>query len=129
MEQALEAAIERANAWFADPRMEVRMAVYYGPKRPEKARPLLQKALKRFPAEAITYEESLKVDLAAGNFDGVGETLHLDEVAFHTNLTQMVSGSKNYEPFRKSLAWKKWQHDWHGADAKSLTAAAVQAER
>jgi hypothetical protein len=126
-EREVEAAIERANAWFADPRMEVRMAIYYGAKRAEKARPLFQKALKRFPAETITFEESLKVELAAGNFDGVAETLHLDEVTFHTNLTQMVSGSKDYEPFRKSFAWKKWQHDWHGADAKNLTAAVAPA--
>jgi hypothetical protein len=125
-ESEVEAAIERANAWFADPRMEVRMAAYYGTKRPEKARPLLEKALKRFPAETITYDELLKVDLAAGNFDGVADTLHLDEATFHTNLTQMVSGSRDYDTFRKSLGWKRWLHDWHGADAKNLAAASTQ---
>jgi len=125
-ERQAEAAIERANAWFADPRMEVRLAVYYGFKRPQKARPLLQKALKRFPAEAITFEELLKVDLAGDNFDGVAETLRLDEMAFHTNLTQMVNASKGYEAFRKSSAWKKWQHDWHGMDSKALTAGSTR---
>jgi len=120
-EEAVEAAIERANKWFADPRMEVRLASYYGAKRPEKLRPLLQKAIQRFPAEPIAFEELLKVDLASSNFIGVAETLHLDEVAFHTNLTQMVNSSTNYAAFRKSFSWKKWQEDFHAA-AKTETA-------
>ena len=128
-EEALEAAVERANAWFADPAMEMRLANYYGPQRPEKARPLLQKALKRFPTELGAFDSMLKVDLASSNFEGVAETLRQNEIALQTNLTVMVNASPDYAAFRKSFPWKKWQHDYHGVGAKSLTETPTQASK
>jgi len=128
-EEAVEAAIERANAWFADPGMEFRLAGYYEAHRPDKARALLQKAMKRFPVEPWVFAELLQVDLATSNFEGVAETLHLNEAALQTNLTEMVNVSQDYAAFRKSFPWKKWQHDYHGADAKSLTTAPTQAAK
>jgi hypothetical protein len=128
-EEALEAAVERANEWFADPAMEMRLANYYGPQRPEKARPLLQKALKRFPTESGAFGPLLKVDLASSNFEGVAETLHQNEVALQTNLTAMVNASPDYAEFRNSFPWKKWQHDYHGVGAKSLTETPSQAAK
>jgi hypothetical protein len=122
-EEAITAAIQRANVWFADPAMEIRLARYYGTEQPAKARPLLQQALQRFPSEPSALAELLKVDLAAANFTGVAETLHLQEVALQTNLTEMVNSSNEYATFRKSFPWKKWQHDYHEADVKALTDA------
>jgi hypothetical protein len=123
-EEEAVAAIQKANLWLADPMMEIRLARYYAAERPEKARPLLQQALKHFPPEKAAMAELLKIDLATTNFVEVAETLHFQETTFHTNLTAVVDATPDYAAFRKSFSWKKWQHDYHGADSKTLTASA-----
>jgi hypothetical protein len=128
-EEAVTAAIARANAWFADPAMEIRLAHHYGAERPEPARRLLHQALQRFPPEPWAFAELLSIDLATTNFIGVAETLHLQETLLKTNLTEVVNRSKDYAAFRKSFPWKKWQHDDHGVEVKALTGAAGQAGR
>jgi hypothetical protein len=119
-EEAAAAAVQKANAWFLDPALEIKLASYYGGKHPDKARPLLQQALERFPLERIGYSELIKVDLASTNFVGVADSLHKQEVAFQTNLTSMVASRPEYETFRKSFPWKQWQHDYHGVEVKNL---------
>lgn len=128
-EEAVTAAIERANTWFADPGMEIRLARYYGVQRPEKARRWLHQALQRFPVEPAAFSELLRIDLATANFTGVAETLHLQETLLKTNLTQMVNRSKDYAPFRKSFSWKKWQHDDHGVEVEALARTTHPAAR
>ena len=81
---------------------------------------MLQQALKRIPVEPAAFAELLKIDLANTNFAGVAETLHLQEVALQTNFTEVVKMSQEYAAFRKSFPWKKWQHDYHGADVKTV---------
>jgi len=119
-ERDVLAATERADAWFADPAMDIRTAKYFGSKKPEIARRLLRRALDRYPLEPAAFEDLLKIDLATENFPGVAETLHLQEVALETNLVAMVNASREYAEFRNSFSWKKWLHDSHGADPKRL---------
>jgi hypothetical protein len=121
-EEDATAAFQRANLWLADPMLEIRLARHYVEGQPEKARPLLQQALKRFPIEEAAMAELLKVDLATSNFVEVAETLHLKETTLHTNLTALVNSTPAYAAFRKSFSWKKWQYDFHGGDSKALTA-------
>ena len=112
-EQGIADAIQKANVWFDDPAMEVRLARYYGTKQPVKARPLLIRAIQRKPPFAHAFSELLNLDLSQRNYTGVAETLHLQEIAFQTNLTAMVNSSVSFLEFRKSAAFKKWQHDDH----------------
>jgi hypothetical protein len=119
-EEEVAAAVAKANAWFEDPALEIKLASYYGGKRADKARPLLQQALKRFPLERVAYTELIKVDLTASNYVGVADSLHKQEEAYQTNLTAMVASRPEYEGFRKSFPWKQWQHDYHGVEAEKL---------
>lgn len=114
-ENGVAAAIQKANVWFADPAMEVRLARYFGKSQPAKARPLLLQAIQRTPAFPNAFSELLTLDLSQRDYAGVAETLHSQEIAFQTNLTAMVNGSANFSEFRKSAAFKKWQHDIHVA--------------
>jgi len=125
-EEAVTAAIQKANAWLGDPALEIHLASYYGPKRPDKARPLLQQALQRFPLETQAFAELLKIDLASTNFVGVADTLRRQEVAFQTNLTSMVAARQEYAVFRKSFPWKLWQRNYHDANIKSLMDVVAQ---
>lgn len=119
------AAVLRANAWFADPMMETRLAQSFASE-PARARPLLQQAIQRVPADPEAFSEMLKWDLASRNFSGVAEMLHLKEQACQTNLTAMVNESPDYTAFRNSFQWKKWQHDYHGVDIKSLVETSLR---
>ena len=115
-----EAAIQDANKWFGDPMMEIRMAQYYNPDQPAKARALLLRALKRIPFETRGLEELLKVNLVVKNFPAVADELRQEEELLHTNLTQSVKLGKEYAEFRTSYAYKQWQHEVHGVDIKTL---------
>ena len=117
------AAVERANAWFADPVMEIRLARTL---EAEKARPLLQQAIKRVPANPDAFSDLVKADVATKNFVEAAETLHLQEVTFQTDLTATVNASPDFAEFRNSFPYKKWQHDYHGADAKALMDASAK---
>jgi len=120
--QAAE-AIDRANLWLADPAQEVRIARYYAKDQPAKASSWLQKARTRSPLEKEMLDLTLSTSLAVQNFDEAARTLQLEEPTYNTNLSAMVDQTPTYAAFRKSLAWKKWQHDAHAADPKSLVPA------
>lgn len=122
------AAVERANKWLADPAMEIRLAHTLGADEADKAEPLLQQALKRYPTEASAFLELLNIQLAKKDFGGVAQTLHQQEDMLHSDLTAMVDETSAYAEFKKSFAWKKWQHDYHGADIKALTVPATAAK-
>lgn len=114
-ENGVTAAVQKANTWFDDPAMEVRLARYFASKQPAKARSLLLQATQRTRPLPQAYSELLTLDLVQRNFDGVAETLQRQETAFQTNLTSMVNESRSFSDFKKSPAFKKWQHDHHAA--------------
>lgn len=114
-DQDLADAIEKANLWFDDPALEVRLAIAYGTNQPVKARPLLLQAIQRKPPFPSAFSQLLRIDLSQRNYAGVAETLHQQEVAFQTNLTAMVNASANFANFKNSPAFKKWQQDHHAA--------------
>ena len=112
-EKGITEAVQKANVWFDDPAMEVRLARYFRSKQPAKARSLLLQAIQRTRPYPQAYSELLTLDLLQRNYAGVAETLHHQETAFQTNLTSMVNGSRIYSDFKKSPAFNKWQHDHH----------------
>lgn len=114
-EEGVTAAIQKANVWFADPAMELRLAHYFGTNQPAKARALLLQAIQRTPVLPQAFSELLKLDLSQRDFGGVADTLHRGEIAFETNFTAMVTTSTNMSAFRQSPEFKKWQHDYHAA--------------
>ena len=59
--------------------MEIRMAQYYNPDQPAKARALLLRALKRIPFETRGLEELLKVNLVVKNFPAVADELRQED--------------------------------------------------
>jgi len=120
-EAAAVTAIQRANEFFADPAMDIRLARYFERKKPDQARALLHTALKRYPVQPLAFGELFKMDLTVNNFAGVFETLRLEESTYHTNLTAMVEANPDFAAFRKSFDWKKWQHEDHGAELQSLS--------
>jgi hypothetical protein len=122
-EDGVRAAIEKANGWFDDPAMEVRLAHYFATKQPAKSRPLLLQAIRRSPPLGQAFSELIHLDISQRNFAGIADTLHLGEVAFQTNFTAMVNESMKLSEFKKSPEFRKWQHDYHPDHAAASTAA------
>lgn len=114
-ENGVTAAVQKANVWFDDPAMEVRLARYFAAKQPAKARSLLLQATQRTRPFPQAFSELLTLDLIQRNYAGVAETLHHQETAFQTNLTSMVNTSRSFSEFKKSPAFRKWRHDNHAA--------------
>ena len=128
-ETGAEEATERAMVWFADPAMEIRLASYFASRQPEKAKALLHRALHRFPYEPAGALVLDKINVAARAYGEVADNLREEEAQLHTNLTSMVAGSRIYDEFRKSFAWKQWQHDSHGVDSKTLMIGVAEAAK
>ena len=87
----------------------------------ELARPLLQQAIKRVPANPDAFSDLVKADVATKNFVEAAETLHLQEVTFQTDLTATVNASPDFAEFREFLPYtRNGRHDTMGQMRRRL---------
>ena len=87
--KGVAAAIQKANVWFADPAMELRLAHYFGTHQPAKARPLLLPSDSTHACLAAKLSQNCSSSISANETFAWHRrrTLHRGEVAFQTNFT------------------------------------------